>query len=172
MGLLQSQEKTNRKYNPRDHKQYEKMSLMYNKYRTRAAELKETGEINRQNSKGETILHKAVNQNNVFFVIELIKNGANLNIQNNFGLAPLHYAAIRSSPTIIKTLIHCGANKEVRTNDEFKQSTPEELATNYHKPKNAKIISETTKNDNNLIRFLQRVEQEGHDYISFFQKYF
>jgi ankyrin repeat protein len=172
MGLTQSREKTNRKYNPNDHKKYEKLSMMYNKYRTRATELRETGEINRQNSKGDTILHQAVNKDNVFFVIELIKNEAELNIQNNFGLTPLHFAAIRNSPTIIKTLIHCGANKDIKTNDDFKQMTPEELAINYHKPKNAEIIKDTSKNEKNIIRFLKQVEQEGHDYISFFQKFF
>jgi ankyrin repeat protein len=82
--------------------------------------LEETDQINRQDKHGNTLLHLAVNKNNVDAVKLLLWHRAQTTIANNKGNTPLHCAAYQGNSAIVKLLLAHGAQpNSVNTNDSM-----------------------------------------------------
>jgi len=73
--------------------------------------------INKLINDYESILHKAVQSNNINSVRLLLKTGAKPNIKDINGVTPLHLAACRGSLNIVKLLLKYGANPNLKDNE-------------------------------------------------------
>ena len=82
--------------------------------------------LDRQNIKGETLMHLSAKAGNLAHVMLLIDWGADFEIQDVQGLTPLHIAAEKGFKDIIVLLMICGANPDLKTS--FTAFRPEDLA--------------------------------------------
>ncbi|MEM7297408.1 MAG: ankyrin repeat domain-containing protein [Bacteroidota bacterium] len=70
---------------------------------------------------GSTLLHAAINKENVELLKYLVRMGIDINTKDNSGQTVLHYAAMQADDeTILKYLIEAGADKSMTT--EFDES--------------------------------------------------
>jgi len=65
---------------------------------------------------GDTYLHIAASNKDIFTLNFLLKNGAkrSINVKNNIGQTPLHIATENGSGEIVKLLLENGANYTIR----------------------------------------------------------
>lgn len=73
--------------------------------------------VNIADNKGDTALMKAVAENNLKAVEELLNFGANVNARNNLGLTALIYAIKHENLELIRELLNRGAYIHAQTND-------------------------------------------------------
>lgn len=84
----------------------------------------EQPDLDRQNEKGETLLHIAANSGNLPHVMLLLYYGASQAIQDDYGFTPLHCASRAGHANVVRVLLACGANYKEKT---FIEMTPIEL---------------------------------------------
>lgn len=72
--------------------------------------------------KGNTLLHKAIHEQQPTTCTALLNAGVPVNIQNADGNTPLHEAYRMDNDTLIEQLLTAGANPEIRNNAEQKPS--------------------------------------------------
>ncbi|EAX92680.1 ankyrin repeat protein, putative [Trichomonas vaginalis G3] len=66
--------------------------------------------VNEKNKYGETVLHKAIKNNNKEMAEFLLSHGANINEKDNLSETALHSAAGKSNKDMIEFLLSHGAN--------------------------------------------------------------
>lgn len=82
-------------------------------------------DLDKQNRKGETVLHRAIARADYQEAEQLLLHGANPNIQDKYGETALHYAVAQSDLKSIILLLNHKADPNIR-NSEFE--TPLHLA--------------------------------------------
>jgi ankyrin repeat protein len=87
-------------------------------YKEMMKEIESKG-INEKNKDGETVLHLAVQYENIEKIKELIEKGADINIGDNKGRKVLHYAALFGKTKTVKVLIEKGANINATDNSRY-----------------------------------------------------
>jgi ankyrin len=92
--------------------------------------------LDRENKKGQTLLHLAVQANNLSHVALLIDQGADFDKQDAQGKTPLFVAAQHNHRQIVELLMLCDADPDLKI--EFTEQTPDDVAT----PEGKKIISQ------------------------------
>ncbi|NXE44694.1 ANR11 protein, partial [Casuarius casuarius] len=75
--------------------------------------------INRKNIFGETLLHKAVADEDVDLVCNIIKSGANVNAQDYAGWTALHEASVEGLYGIANELLKAGADVNARGSEQI-----------------------------------------------------
>ncbi|KAM9167371.1 ankyrin repeat domain-containing protein 31 [Mergus octosetaceus] len=75
--------------------------------------------INRRNIFGETLLHRAVVEEDTDLVRNIIKSGANVNAQDYAGWTALHEASVRGCYRIANELLKAGANVNARGSEQI-----------------------------------------------------
>lgn len=86
-------------------------------------------ELNQLQAKGNTLIHLAVEKNNLSLVKRLVSFGIDVNHKNNDGLTALHLAAMKAKdPNILNYLISIGADKHIKT--DFEESVYDLAAEN------------------------------------------
>ncbi|XP_074850339.1 ankyrin repeat domain-containing protein 31 [Carettochelys insculpta] len=74
--------------------------------------------INRRNLFGETLLHKAVAENDADLVCKIIKFGANVNMKDYAGWTPLHEASVAGFYKVSNELLKAGADVNCKGSDQ------------------------------------------------------
>jgi ankyrin repeat protein len=120
----------------------------FEQFRLMIEHTKEIVDLNRLNSRGETLLHIAAAGGNLGHTTILIQNCVHLNEIDNNGLAPLHAAAAAGHKDIVRILLACGANDTIR-------SSSGKLAKDFVKP--ADIL---TKEVFDLFTHLEPIQEE------------
>ena len=72
--------------------------------------VKHRGGVNQAAADGTTLLHQAVNANDLAEVRRLIHAGANVNAANRYGVTPLSLAAANGNAPIVAALLTAGAS--------------------------------------------------------------
>ncbi|KAM6187525.1 ankyrin repeat domain-containing protein 31 [Sarcoramphus papa] len=75
--------------------------------------------INKRNIYGETLLHRAVAQENVDLVRNIIKASGNVNVQDYAGWTALHKASVKGCYGIANELLKAGADVNARGNEQI-----------------------------------------------------
>ncbi|XP_032061507.1 ankyrin repeat domain-containing protein 31-like, partial [Aythya fuligula] len=75
--------------------------------------------INRRNIFGETLLHRAVVEEDTDLVRNIIKSGANVNAQDYAGWTALHEASVRGCYRIANELLKAGADVDARGSEQI-----------------------------------------------------
>ncbi|XP_054033753.1 ankyrin repeat domain-containing protein 31 [Dryobates pubescens] len=75
--------------------------------------------INKRNMYGETILHRAVAQQNTDFVRNIIKSGGNVNTRDYAGWTALHTASVEGFYEIANELLKAGADVNAKGNEQI-----------------------------------------------------
>ncbi|XP_068783564.1 ankyrin repeat domain-containing protein 31-like [Struthio camelus] len=75
--------------------------------------------INRRNIFGETLLHKAVADEDIDLVCNIIKAGANINAQDYAGWTALHEASVEGLYRIANELLKAGADVNARGSEQI-----------------------------------------------------
>lgn len=75
-----------------------------------------TNHLRAIDGKGNTLLHQAVEENNVTMIQTLLDHGADPNARNKIGCTPLHWAVICNSYEIVKILLDHNAYVNARSN--------------------------------------------------------
>ncbi|KAF1674528.1 Ankyrin repeat domain-containing protein 11, partial [Pygoscelis papua] len=75
--------------------------------------------INRKNSFGETLLHRAVADEDVDLVHNIIKAGGNVNVQDYAGWTALHEASVEGFYRIANELLKAGADVNARGSEQI-----------------------------------------------------
>ncbi|NXJ99966.1 ANR11 protein, partial [Corythaixoides concolor] len=75
--------------------------------------------INRRNSYGEILLHKAVHHQDLDLVRNIIKAGGNVNVQDYAGWTALHTASVEGFYEIANELLKAGADANSRGNEQI-----------------------------------------------------
>lgn len=84
--------------------------------------------INNVNNDGWGVIHFAVKNENIDYIKEVLKLGANINTATNDGRTPLYLACSDNKIDIVKILVENGANLEIPDNEG---NTPFQLALEY-----------------------------------------
>ncbi|MGI9525581.1 MAG: ankyrin repeat domain-containing protein [Weeksellaceae bacterium] len=83
--------------------------------------------VNSEN--GNTILHTAIDKDNIYLINKAMELTKNINVSNNKGLTPLQHAALMVKDVeILKKLVEAGADKTVQT--EFDETVYQLAAEN------------------------------------------
>ncbi|XP_035165463.1 ankyrin repeat domain-containing protein 31 [Oxyura jamaicensis] len=75
--------------------------------------------INRRNIFGETLLHRAVTEEDIDLVRNIIKSGANVNAQDYAGWTALHEASVQGCYRIANELLKAGADVNARGKEQI-----------------------------------------------------
>ncbi|XP_066844501.1 ankyrin repeat domain-containing protein 31 isoform X3 [Anser cygnoides] len=75
--------------------------------------------INRRNIFGETLLHRAVAEEDIDLVRNIIKSGANVNAQDYAGWTALHEASVQGRYRIANELLKAGADVNARGSEQI-----------------------------------------------------
>ncbi|KFV20012.1 Putative ankyrin repeat domain-containing protein 31, partial [Tauraco erythrolophus] len=75
--------------------------------------------INRRNAYGETLLHKAVDHQDLDLVRNIIKAGGNVNVQDHAGWTALHAASLEGFYEIANELLKAGADVNARGDEQI-----------------------------------------------------
>ena len=68
------------------------------------------------NLNGETILHLAIEKNNIMLIEKLLNLGLDINSKDNNGVTPLHLAVMKAkNMSVIEFLLKNGADKNIKT---------------------------------------------------------
>ena len=68
------------------------------------------------NLNGETVLHLAIEKNNIMLLEKLLNLGLDINSKDNNGITPLHLAVMKAeNMSVIEFLIKNGADKNLKT---------------------------------------------------------
>jgi ankyrin repeat protein len=78
--------------------------------------IEQASDINAKNERGETLLHKAVEEGYYNAVKKLINKGANVNARDNHGQTPLHFFVWGRHPDTLKLLVDAGADVNAKDN--------------------------------------------------------
>jgi ankyrin repeat protein len=100
--------------------------------------------INQQFDLGETLLYKAIENDNPALVKLLLKNGADPNIPDMYGATPLHMAVLLSYPKIYKGLLLAGADPTI-------EDSIGSVAEEYIKPED-KLSFDKIKKEVNTVK--------------------
>lgn len=117
-------------------------------------------EVNGQDAKGLTPLHKAAYNGHLAIVNALIAAGAKIDITNCTGRTPLHMAAEHGHKEIVKTLIVNGANKNAQ---DYEDTTPLHYAAQNGHKKIVKALINSGAKLNMLNRRGKNPEQVARD---------